>query len=172
MRSFNVIGKCIPKESYMVDISDKLDRIVELVDNRRYLTINRARQCGKTTTLNELKKRLADEYICASISFQGVDDESFRTSAAFCSMFLRRVSRAIMLSSSDKEYAQEWQNGDVLNFNDLDEHITEMCRDKKVVLMIDEVDQTSSNEIFLRFLGCCGKSSLPVSPKTTTPFIV
>jgi hypothetical protein len=40
MRRFNVTGICVPDESYMVDISGKLAQIRELVDSRRYFTIN------------------------------------------------------------------------------------------------------------------------------------
>ena len=58
MRRFRVTGPCIPEKHYMVNISGKLDKIVELVNDEAYFTINRARQYGKTTTLHELKKGL------------------------------------------------------------------------------------------------------------------
>jgi len=41
----------------------------------------------------------------------------------------------------------------VKRFEDLSDHITDMCEDKKLVLMIDEVDKASNNIIFLNFLG-------------------
>lgn len=40
---FNVTGTCIPKKHYMVDISNKLDIILELVNNEEYFIINRPR---------------------------------------------------------------------------------------------------------------------------------
>ena len=63
MRRFNVTSLCTPEEDYMVDISGKIKQIKQLVDRRSYFTINRARQYGKTTTLNTLKKTLSNEYI-------------------------------------------------------------------------------------------------------------
>jgi hypothetical protein len=36
MRSFNITGLCVPKEDYMVDISDKLDKIIALIDKKSY----------------------------------------------------------------------------------------------------------------------------------------
>ena len=65
MKRFNVTGTCVDTEHYMVDISAKLDEIEKLVEGRRYFTINRARQYGKTTTLFHLAKRLEKrgEYI-------------------------------------------------------------------------------------------------------------
>ncbi len=56
MRHFNVTGLCTPDKDYMVDISDKIQKIRGMVDMEEYFTINRARQYGKTTTLQALKK--------------------------------------------------------------------------------------------------------------------
>jgi hypothetical protein len=153
MRSFNVTGLCVPRKHYMVDISEKLDQIVALVDKEAYFTINRARQYGKTTTLNLLEKRLADRYICASLSFEGVGDECFASAESFCAMFLERMARALGFSSASKEYADKWQNGQVSGFRQLSEHITAMCENEKVVLLIDEVDKSTNNRTFLHFLG-------------------
>ena len=53
MKRFNTTGLCVPHKHYMVDISDKLAMIKELIDMECYFTINCARQYGKTTTLAE-----------------------------------------------------------------------------------------------------------------------
>ena len=42
MRRFNVTGLCVPSTDYMVDISGKLEKIRELVDDGCYFNINRA----------------------------------------------------------------------------------------------------------------------------------
>jgi hypothetical protein len=137
----------------MVDITAKLDQIVALIDKKAYFTINRARQYGKTTTLSLLKKRLADGYICASISFEGVGDECFETAASFCAMFLEKISQALRFTDASEEYAKEWRDDSVNSFRLLGEHIAKMCQDKKIVLLVDEVDKTSNNRTFLHFLG-------------------
>ncbi|MDR0220281.1 MAG: AAA-like domain-containing protein, partial [Lachnospiraceae bacterium] len=153
MRRFNVTGICVPNESYMVDISGKIAQIRELVDTRRYFTINRARQYGKTTTLACLEKALKDDYCVASISFEGIDDDRFVSPESFCPVFLRRVSRALKFAGVAEEYADAWQNKDVVDFEALSGHITKMCQNEQVVLMIDEVDASCNNRLFLRFLG-------------------
>ena len=152
MKKFNVTGLCIPEEDYMVDISGKIAQIKKLVDSRSYFTINKGRQYGKTTTLNELSKTLRGEYIVAKISFQGIGDESFASPEMFCPVFIKQIGRALKFSSASKEYIDEWLNLDIKTFDGLNEHITNMCEGKKVVLMIDEVDRTSNNRVFLHFI--------------------
>ena len=159
MRRFNVTGVCVPEKHYMVDISDKLAQIKEMVDYGDYFTINRAKQYGKTTTLSLLKKMLKSEYIVASISFERLGDESFESTAVFCRAFMRLVQRTLAYTDVSEGYRKSWLNEDVTDFNELSFHITEMCRpsaigsDKKLVLMIDEVDKTSNNRTYLHFLG-------------------
>ena len=153
MRRFNVTGVCVPGKHYMVDISGKLAKIKEMVDYGDYFTINRARQYGKTTTLSLLKKMLSNEYTVISISFEGLGDESFDSSTAFCRVFMESIQRALKFTDVSDDYRESWLNDNVTNFNELSNHITEMCKDKELVLMIDEVDKTSNNRTFLHFLG-------------------
>ena len=82
MREFNVTGVCVPNMHYMVDISEKVEKVFRLVEGAKYFTINRGRQYGKTTTIDRLEKRLPSGYICASISFQYSTDEMFAGEAA------------------------------------------------------------------------------------------
>ncbi|MCL1917244.1 MAG: AAA-like domain-containing protein [Peptococcaceae bacterium] len=153
MCEFNVTGLCIPEKHYMVNIHSKIKQIKKLVDAQCYFTINRARQYGKTTTLACLEKILEDEYIVLSISFEGVGEGSFESQEGFCPMFLRRIVRALEFTPVSKMYAQEWLNNNVSSFELLSDHITRMCKGKKVVLMIDEIDKTSNNRVFIHFLG-------------------
>ena len=153
MREFNITGLCMPAEDYMVDISDKLKKIAELVKYRQYFVINRARQYGKTTTLAALERMIKDEYIVVSISFEGLGDESFATSETFCKKFMRLICRALEFSNVPEAYRENWLNETVTDFTDLDFHITRMCEGQKVVLLIDEVDKTCNNRMFLHFLS-------------------
>lgn len=41
MREFNTTGVCIPEEHYMVDITEKLQQIIKLIEKKKYFTINR-----------------------------------------------------------------------------------------------------------------------------------
>ena len=139
----------------MVDISGKLDEIEKLVEMRRYFTIDRARQYGKTTTLFHLAKRLKkrDEYTCAVISFETLGLDTFETEKAFCEMFLSKISRSLLMSGTSDEKAEKWHDKNVSGIMSLSNHITKMCKGQKFVLMIDEVDKSSNNRLFLHFLG-------------------
>jgi hypothetical protein len=155
MRYFNSTGLCVPEKHYMVDISERIRRIKAMVDRGCYFTINRARQYGKTTALNLLEKALFDEYICISISFEGLGDEAFENPAAFCRVFMDLIQRALRFSSAkdDGVYIDGWVDTAVTDFVLLGKHIDTKCRDRKLVLMIDEVDKTSNNRTYIHFLG-------------------
>ncbi len=153
MPEFNVAGLCIPEKHYVVDISEKLMQIKELIDKGQYFTINRARQFGKTTTLNLLDQRLADGYIMVLISFEGLGAERFASSEIFCSTFIEIVGHALEFTSVSEAFLQAWKRQDVCDFMQLSRHITKVCKNHKMVLMIDEVDKISNNSVFLHFLG-------------------
>ena len=57
-KKFNVTGPCIPGKHYMADMPELLERMKACVDEGDYFTVNRARQYGKTTALNALKRYL------------------------------------------------------------------------------------------------------------------
>jgi len=153
MREFNVTGTCVPSMHYMVDITAKLEQIKILIDKRQYFTINRGRQYGKTTTLFALEHFLSYEYTAISISFEGIGEKPFSNEENFCQTFIKLISRALRFTGESKSYRDSWLNPDLKGFEDLSEHITEMCEEKKLVLMIDEVDKSSNNIVFLNFLG-------------------
>jgi hypothetical protein len=135
----------------MVDITAKLDKIFDLINQKHYFTINRARQYGKTTVLFRIAKTLPDCYTCINLSFEGVGETMFESPEAFCQRFLLRVSKA--LERSDKAFAAQWLDTSVTDFDLLGYHIDDLCRDRKIVLLIDEIDQSSNNRVFLHFLG-------------------
>ncbi len=153
MKEFNTTGLCVAKEHYMVDISKKLNDIIALINKGKYFTINKARQYGKTTTIALLEERLKLDYIVISISFEGINDTAFKSTEEFAKSFMKLIQRELKYKNLDKEYVNNWFDKGVINFEELDEHITKMCYKKKVILIIDEVDKSSNNEIYLHFLG-------------------
>jgi len=153
MRRFNVTGLCVPEKHYMVDISDKLEKIKEMVDYGDYFTINRARQYGKTTTLSLSEEMLKNEYIVASISFEGLGDESFASASSFCHAFMGLIRDSLGFVNVSDEYKDSWYDDSIVDFKGLNQHIAKMCRNNKIVLMIDEVDKASNNRTYLHFLG-------------------
>lgn len=52
-KCFNTTGLCVPRKHYMVNIDNKVKQMEKLIDAEKYFVINRPRQYGKTTTLNQ-----------------------------------------------------------------------------------------------------------------------
>lgn len=155
MKRFNVTGVCTPAQDYMVDIADKVKKIRAMVDEGEYFTINRARQYGKTTTLCLLKESLNKDYIVSRISFEGVGAVFFSGESDFCRGFNEIFGKSLKFSTAMQDDIAWWKTyeGSLDNFLKLSEKITDFCENRKVVLVIDEVDQASDNQIFLHFLG-------------------
>ena len=65
MKEFNIIGLCYPGGCFMVDTSDKIEKILDLIYKKKYFVINRPGQYGKTTTMTLLELRLlkSDEFL-------------------------------------------------------------------------------------------------------------
>lgn len=154
VKEFNTTGSCNPQRHYMVNIDDKLAKIEKLVDDGKYFTINRARQFGKTTTMNFLYNRLQSEYLMIQISFEGVGESLYANEGSFCNTFKKMVARIMELSS--KEDSPRWNALPTPNsLDELSLMISNFCResDKPVVVLIDEVDKSTDNQLFLNFLG-------------------
>ncbi|GBU26219.1 hypothetical protein R83H12_02913 [Fibrobacteria bacterium R8-3-H12] len=152
MREFNVTGICIPGKHYMVDISNKVSQIAAMVEKGQYFTINRARQYGKTTTLWLLDDELVRRgYAVAHISFEGIGDTPFENERNFCQSIIEQIYDELKRRKI-KGFAL-WKNNFVTTFKKLDKFLDKTCKDKKLVLMIDETDKTSNNLVFLRFIG-------------------
>jgi len=152
-REFNITGNCVSELHYMVDITEKLKQIKAMIDKQRYFTINRGRQYGKTTTLSSLRHFLANDYLVISLSFEGLGHNSFVNEETFCQKILQNISHILSITHPTEVHHQEWQNPAVKDFDLLSHHITNRCRDKKIVLMIDEVDKASNYRVFLDFLN-------------------
>ena len=156
-KRFNVTGTCIPEKHYMVDISDKIKKIMNLIENEEYFVINRPRQYGKTTTLYMIERDLNknEEYLVISISFEGVGDLVFAEEQRFTKGFLNLIGRSILLQNEELAKYIEGEKSKVETMDDLSYVITKFIikTNRKVILMIDEVDKSSNNQLFLSFLG-------------------
>ena len=161
-RKFNVNGVCYPDEHYMVNIDSKLAEIKELVDEKQYFVINRARQYGKTTTLNLLVKYLADQYTVFFISFEGLGGTAFETEVEFCKTICELLYDAIrydevpQIDEAVKAIIKEnIEQNKIEDMMSLSATLSEICKNSvaPVVLIIDEVDQASNYKVFIDFLG-------------------
>jgi hypothetical protein len=156
-KKFNITGTCIPEKHYMVDINGKLQKIIKLIDDEEYFVINRPRQYGKTTTLFLLNKALKKnmDYISIKISFEGLGDLIFESEELFSKAFIQTICNNLMITYENLANFLEGEKDKVNSLNDLSSVITKFINkaNKKVVLMIDEVDKSSNNQLFLSFLG-------------------
>ena len=155
MKEFNTTGLCNPKKHYMVDISNKLDDIKKLVEKEKYFIINRPRQYGKTTTLSTLKRELSKKYLVISISFEGIGDTAFTDEEKFVRVFIDLIEEK--LEYLDESLSEKFINlsKDVFDFPRLSRMISKFIKEshKETILIIDEVDKSANNQLFLSFLG-------------------
>ena len=156
-KRFCTTGTCIPEKNYMVDISGRIDRIIsEYIENGQYFTINRARQYGKTTTLYLLEKRLRENYIVLSLSFESAD-EYFQSLSSLAEGLMLDIGDCLKEQNADEKIVEEWYQPILEKFplRSLGAKISSLCKacGQPVILMIDEVDKSSDNQIFLSFLG-------------------
>lgn len=164
MKRFNTTGLCVPAKHYMVDISERIQKIRAMVDEGDYFCINRARQYGKTTTLVELEKLLQPACIVIDLDFQDLGEASFSSEYSFCSAFATAFSDSFfdqMESDDASVCAQRVQaladaaEQEKMTLLFLFRRIMEICSlsPKPVVLIIDEVDSATNNQAFLDFLA-------------------
>jgi hypothetical protein len=156
-KRFNVTGVCFPTEHYMADYTAKYARIVEMVEQGDYFTINRPRQYGKTTALFQITEILnaSGKYLALRTSFEGAGDLPFENEASLSKVFLNLMAKAC--KKADKKLA-EWiaqQEHSVDSFSNLSDTVSLLVEKsaRKVVLLIDEIDKSSNNQLFVSFLG-------------------
>lgn len=154
-KRFNTTGVCVPRKHYMVNIENKLNEIIELIDNECYFTINRPRQYGKTTTLTQLDNLLKEQYIMISISFEGIGDLVFKKEHDFVKAFVEIISDSLAFEYEEESRKILNLGKNIKDIKDLSKVITKFVKDcnKEVVLLIDEVDKSSNNQLFLSFIG-------------------
>lgn len=155
-RYFNITGCCYPEEHYMVDLSSRLAEIKKMIDKGQYFCINKGRQYGKTTTIMALEKYLEEDYVVASMDFQGLSTENFRTETAFSRSFADAFLEALEFSEyQDVFKAAKEILTDITDMTDLFRKLIRIFKlsEKQFILIIDEVDQASNNQVFLDFLA-------------------
>ena len=158
-RTFNITADCKPSLHYMVDITDRLEKIKKMIDAGQYFTINRARQYGKTTTLRALAKYLVQDYVVVSLDFQLLSHKDFAEEGAFVKAFSEAVLRKVAEGDIPDEIRRNLQEliGEIqkATLGRLFEILSVWCRisGKPIVMIIDEVDSASNNQVFLDFLS-------------------
>lgn len=155
-KRFNITGNCYTEEHYMMDDSRRFSAILELVEYGDYFVINRPRQYGKTTMLRALEGLLPQKgYLTVSMSFQGIDEQSNTSDAAFATMFLNQLHSFFEYRDEVIATFIETNTDEVIEMEELSKFITRLMMKlgKKVVLLIDEVDASSNYNPFLSLLA-------------------
>ncbi len=159
---FNITGACNPQRHYMVNLNNRLKTIREdYIDEGSYFIINRGRQYGKTTILKAAEEYLKEDYIVLSLDFQEIGTEDFADAATFVKAFTRTMIEVfdIMDIHDRKELVTPLLH--LMNetadrsLMELFICLSRMCAKAKqpIVLMIDEVDSASNNQVFIDFLS-------------------
>ncbi|MCD8015443.1 MAG: AAA-like domain-containing protein [Lachnospiraceae bacterium] len=160
---FNTTGACSPARHYMVGPQPKLKQIKAMVDAGDYFSINRARQYGKTTILHALTEYLKDNYLVISLDFQKMTAKDFSDEPSFVRGLAREIHKATRyLPRVSSEYVEIMRKiatatatDQATGMTDIFDHFSDWCREsvKPIVLLIDEVDTASNNQVFLDFLA-------------------
>jgi hypothetical protein len=155
-KEFNVTGPCNPDFHYVVDTGEKVDEIVRLIQKGKYFTINRPRQYGKSTILDSIERRLSPaDYDVMLLTFESMSDIDFRSEKNFISEFFRQFIKIFKRKQEPQLVDYIEQHKGLETFGQLDDVITGLVEliGRPAVLLIDEVDQSSDNQLFLHFLG-------------------
>ncbi len=141
----------------MVDITGRIQAIIAgYIRKSKYFVINRARQYGKTTLLYGLEERLKAEYLVLSLSFEAAD-EYFQSSYALAEGLVMDIADCLRSQNVPEEIINSWSApvSERFPMRELGKRITRLCQscDRRIVLIIDEVDKSSDNQVFLSFLG-------------------
>lgn len=159
-RYFNTEGLCEPDVHYMVRLDDRLEKIKRLFVNRgKYFVINRGRQYGKTTTLRALAGYLKDSYLVVSMDFQMLSTSNFENEQKFVKAFARYFTGAVkeheVLSALEESDILDTEADEQADMGEMFIRLSRFCEKapKPVVMMIDEVDSASNNQVFLDFLA-------------------
>lgn len=174
MKRFNLTGVCVPDKHYMVDLSEKAEIIIrDYIEQGAYFTINRARQFGKTTMLSALARGLAERFLVIRISFEAADDY-FTSQQIFANGIIMDIGEALERKGVNGSILKKWEEKIESDYplKILGRKISDLCKNigKGVVLMIDEVDKCSDNQIFLNFLGLLRSKYLDMQEGLDTSF--
>ena len=133
------------------------------MDRGSYFVINRGRQYGKTTTLRALAEYLRNDYAVISLDFQKMSDANFKDEYTFVAAFIEQLAEIFAddsnLTANIEQDAFEnfvaIKNDEKATMDKLFFGISKLCKVSRnpVVLLIDEVDSASNNQVFISFLS-------------------
>lgn len=158
-KKFNDTGLCVPEKHFMVDRATKLSEVLVLINEESYFTISKPRQYGKSTMLFLLSRLLnrSDDFIALNISFEVFSQKIWSSEELFVTEFLELIIEELRFLKMDNSVDTINKKIDEIDsIVKLSRFITNFIKsfsNTKVVLMIDEVDKATNNQLFLDFLS-------------------
>jgi hypothetical protein len=156
-KQFNITGNCFAHIHYMMDNSQKVAKVYDLVEYGHYFCITRPRQYGKTTTLFAIEEKLwqLTDYLPIRLNFQGIDHKWHKSDTSFAKMFIAECIKFLEYNAPEIATFLKDRVVRITSLNELSTIITELVNfsKKKIVVLIDEVDASSNYMPFLTFLG-------------------
>jgi hypothetical protein len=155
MREFNITGNCIPSEHYMVSLDEKVKEVRRLLSKKKYFTVNRARQYGKTTLLSGIFRECSSDYTVLRGSFESFGESGFKSEKAFVNSFTAHLSERLEYVDKSLSEIINKKIDSINTFRELSKIITKISKisAKPIVLTIDEIDKNCKSELFLNFLS-------------------
>ena len=156
-KKFNITGVCYEQIHYMMDVSQKMREVMEMVYGGDYFIINRPRQYGKTTTLFLIERALekSTDYITINLNFQGIDEKWHKSDENFAMMFFKQIAKFLRKEEPTLSLFLEEEQSEISDMDSLSDFITKLVvkTKKKIILLIDEVDASAKHAPFINFLG-------------------
>ena len=140
----------------------KVQEIKKLVDAGKFFAVSRPRQYGKTTMLRAMRKvQVHENYVVVSLDFQEINRSGFETEESFVQEFSRLIIKKQRIIPERPEKILEALNRYVsqdeakVKLIELFVTLNDWCAlsAKPVVMIIDEVDSATNNQVFLDFLS-------------------
>ena len=147
----------------MVDTTAKMKVFERMIDEKKYFTINRARQFGKSTSLNWILHNMSQRYLVVPIDFENTSESNWLSEKSFYDFFCDNMIEFFEVGNCpNKQYADFWETAKTYekpDFKYFASKVREFCRlvPQKIVLTIDEVDKSLGNQLFLDFLAMLRK---------------
>ena len=99
---------------------------------------------------------IPEKYLVLSLSFEAAD-EYFESLSSLAEGLVMDIGECLQSQNVQENILKEWFSplSDKFPMRSLGMKISFLCKacERKIVLMIDEVDKSSDNQIFLSFLG-------------------
>ena len=96
VKRFCISGSCNPSIEYTVDATRRAEEAIELIRGKQYFVLNRPRQYGKTTFLNQLELLIEDKYYVIQTSFESAGEYDFSSDRSFFFYFVNDFGQCML----------------------------------------------------------------------------